>query len=47
LGGAVLGHAPEIEKLVAVDVIASGLTDALEKLDSGQVLKARKAKVSG
>ena len=47
LGGSVLGHAPEIEKLVAVDVIASGLTDALEKLDSGQVVKARKAKVSG
>ena len=49
LGGAVLGHAPEIEKLVAVDVIASGLTDALEQLESGQVVKAgkTKAKVSG
>ena len=47
LGGAVLGHVPEIEKLVAVDVIASGLTDALEQLDNGQVVKARKAKVSG
>ena len=47
LGGAVLGHAPELEKLVAVDVIASGLTDALEQLDNGQVVKARKAKVSG
>jgi len=34
---------------VAVDVIASGLTDALEQLESGQVVKAgkTKAKVSG
>ncbi len=47
LGGAVLGHAPEIEKSVAVDVIASSLTDALEQLENGQLEKAGKAKVSG
>jgi hypothetical protein len=46
LGGAVLGQAPEIEKLVAVDVIASGLTDALEQLESEQVVNAGKATVS-
>ena len=36
----------EIEKLVAVDVIASGLTDALEQLESEQVGNAGKATVS-